>query len=1730
MNNNKLFVDIGRFIAKQIDTISNRVEVVSDGLDHKVIGFNSYLGAMADNQQEFYVDFTTRLKAASDELYEKSKLITTLGAKVDDNNTRLDNSLVDTALRFKTLTDVTNSIDLTVSTNKINISSLESTILDVAAETATNITNLDTKLSTNLTNSVAALEQKISASKTRIDTILDGSSVDLDSFKETVDYIKQIDTENDNALQSYLISANKRFETAETNISTTASNLTDLKTVVANNKVEANVTFSNVKSSIATEKGRIDAILSASSADKDSFKEVVDFINSIDLENDNNLATFKTNTDNNLATQLNLINNRYSKAQTDDKYLSKDGIAKNAKKLETSRKISITGSGLSSNVSFDGSEDVIFNISMDANAHNHDNTYLKKADKAVDSDLFDGLDSSAFMKVSDDTTIKGNLTITDADPKLIFKSENQSSDNVTISTTSKGLEIYETSSPNNILFKLETTGLDSKAGFKWNGQSLDQRYLSINAKADDTTLFDGLNASQYVKKSDKNSLADTALSVDDDTITIHKGDGTAESVTISDYSLSSEQVQDIVGTMIENTGKGIIATYNDSTGKLNFDVNDPMITIDGDLSGSAVMTNLNNVVINATIKDDSHNHTIANIDGLQDALDNKAEAGVATTAFKLENSRLITIDGDLSGSVSFDGTTDVTINTTIKDDSHNHTIANIDGLQEALDSKTEAGVATSTFKLENSRLITLDGDLSGSVSFDGTTDVTINTTIKDDSHNHTIANIDGLQDALDNKLTAPNNVVSSNIEINQPTAGKTSLLVSHKSNDPDNTPAIIIATDGEKEDVIADFRANVDGTTVDTTHTDTSPDSKVKIMGDGSVYTKGEIYVNNNKVFHSGNDGVGSGLDADKLDGLDANQFFRKDTDLSLTTNIIMNAQHQIKFNSTVNNGSDWGFITYDNDNNSYAKWGDSGENSALRLGVTNDGATGTSDVIAFESPAGIFLNSPNIFQGTGNKIWHEGNDGSGSGLDADKLDGYELNQIQYHPITDGIKAKTVTGDWNDIIETGFYMGSSLKNESAGSSWRYCSVIHHNTLWIQQTMWDFSGTTMYQRNKVNGTWQSWKTFWHSGNDGAGSGLDADKLGGFSSSDFSRLGDYKNAVCNAGWVTIAESDGGRGFAEIFVWDTESGDHGFMHLNVMRSYADDTISILNAGGHARRITGARWIRTSDDTYGHKKLQVYVTTTSNYQVKIKDNNVIPGFSTTINTVTPLLENLPNGWYVSDGEITGLTDSGGYIATTGSMKIDGHNVLHDGNTGSGSGLDADKLDGLHATQFLRSDTPITVTSDITLKSKNPIINFNGISDSGIDMAIRATPEGLDFIEPEEHNKIHFQILDDAGVNSLYGYKWNGQSLDSRYAKKNANPVFDSGTNTTVTIKSNDDGVSTLRVIGDNQGTGVVEVGQSVTHGGGISYNGDSRPEFAGGESSDYISFYRNNYGSKSVVFDYAFSNDTVRFRATPTVKNGNSWTKVVTEQSLPTKLKTINGESIYGTGNIKVTANSHSYASTKTIGVYVHGSSSTYNGYTQEKLNSTACLNYPLHWLYTAGNSTNTTYKPDTQSPRFELEEKGKFDVMAAHYDLSDSRVNCDILFYDENNTYLGKFHYRKTANTWSRSSSYGETRFYDASNNLICDLPVNNWSGTSYGNGAFYTSIDLSVSNKIVIYPNTYSRNAYYFHQIKTFDYNHHLNLAKYVVLKPVEIRAGYYRSSPHFLVSNIFGGIWAVNRTK
>ena len=63
--------------------------------------------------------------------------------------------------------------------------------------------------------------------------------------------------------------------------------------------------------------------------------------------------------------------------------------------------------------------------------------------------------------------------------------------------------------------------------------------------------------------------------------------------------------------------------------------------------------------------------------------------GNAATATALATARTIQLTGDVTGSATFDGSANASITATVQDDSHSHVISNVDGLQTALDSKTD---------------------------------------------------------------------------------------------------------------------------------------------------------------------------------------------------------------------------------------------------------------------------------------------------------------------------------------------------------------------------------------------------------------------------------------------------------------------------------------------------------------------------------------------------------------------------------------------------------------------------------------------------------------------------------------------------------------------------------------------------------------------------------------------------------------------------------------------------------------------------------------------------------------------------------------------------------------------------------------------------------------------------------------------------------------------------------
>ena len=84
-------------------------------------------------------------------------------------------------------------------------------------------------------------------------------------------------------------------------------------------------------------------------------------------------------------------------------------------------------------------------------------------------------------------------------------------------------------------------------------------------------------------------------------------DGTleADAITVGGVTLATT-IATTVGNMVSsNTESGINVTYEASDNTLDFDVNDPTITLTGDVTGSATMTNLGSVSIATTVASSS---------------------------------------------------------------------------------------------------------------------------------------------------------------------------------------------------------------------------------------------------------------------------------------------------------------------------------------------------------------------------------------------------------------------------------------------------------------------------------------------------------------------------------------------------------------------------------------------------------------------------------------------------------------------------------------------------------------------------------------------------------------------------------------------------------------------------------------------------------------------------------------------------------------------------------------------------------------------------------------------------------------------------------------------------------------------------------------------------------------------------------------------------------------------
>jgi hypothetical protein len=135
----------------------------------------------------------------------------------------------------------------------------------------------------------------------------------------------------------------------------------------------------------------------------------------------------------------------------------------------------------------------------------------------------------------------------------------------------------------------------------------------------------------------------------------------------------------------------------------------------------------------------------------------------------------------------------------------------------------------------------------------------------------------------------------------------------------------------------------------------------------------GYATVNGNAIWHAGNDGAGSGLDADLLDGAQGLQYARLDSTQTITGYWV--------FSNSPTLGNHMYRNMYST-NEIYDHYYPSGGNGANYSAIN----------MRFWNGAGAYrtlrIAGNNSITWEGGAVWHAGNDGSGSTLDADLLDG----------------------------------------------------------------------------------------------------------------------------------------------------------------------------------------------------------------------------------------------------------------------------------------------------------------------------------------------------------------------------------------------------------------------------------------------------------------------------------------------------------------------------------------------------------------------------------------------------------------------------------------------------------------------------------------------------------------------------------------------------------------------
>ena len=425
------------------------------------------------------------------------------------------------------------------------------------------------------------------------------------------------------------------------------------------------------------------------------------------------------------------------------------------------------------------------------------------------------------------------------------------------------------------------------------------------------------------------------------------------------------------------------------------------------------------------------------------------------------------------------------------------------------------------------------------------------------------------------------------------------------------------------------------------------------------VYADGNFYATDSShlVWHAGNDGSGSGLDADLLDGLNSSSFVRTDS------------RSAISINSR----------------------GTSYTASSLELHTGDNTPPGLSFHRGGYSAVNLYESNGYLYQerwvGGGGLIWHSGNDGSGSGLDADLLDGINSGFFLYDKGNSPTDLNTAgMGIWR--INTG------QTNQPSGTDYGTLVSIDNSSDTGFQLASDYTSTNFYWRSGNSsiygggGSFGSWRKIWHDGNDGSGSGLDADLLDGYNTSTSGSANTIAlregngHLYMNYGFANYFNSPDDVSAGTITYIMAKFGDNYYRSATAAKVASFISGQTMNISGNATTASSSPtlsalsnyvWSASTLPTSFASGIQCsFVSSTEGFQNygSVMTMRTYSGGGGSLQLYVPYSPTYGgNGMQVRFGN---------YDVSSGNSWTSWKTVWDSGNDGSGSGLDADLLDGL--------------------------------------------------------------------------------------------------------------------------------------------------------------------------------------------------------------------------------------------------------------------------------------------------------------------------------------------------------------------------------------------------------------------------------------------------------------------